>query len=300
MLTNYFKIAIRNLMKNKLFSFINISGMAIGLASCILIALFVRDELLFDRFHPEGDRTYRVYNISNQSDGTSRYLPIVPYPFASYMQKDFPEIESTLRMMDLYGEVLFEAKGKKLMEPDGLLPRLLPLTCLPLTVLPEIRRTRVHNSATMNNLCSLLAKYQGYSSALHPVRVGCCTTRQCPNCLRIGRHRRIDPDYRRPQLHQFVYRAGGKTNKGSWRPQSSWGTSQTAYSAVHCRVLVHYVCRPTARFIDRRNCPPRAQCVFRERTGAAAHTVPDRIYIPVLLPAWRRCGKLSRLLSLRL
>ena len=120
MLINYFKIALRNLMKNKLFSFINISGMAIGLASCLLIGLFVLDELLFDRFHPEGDRTYRVYNISDQSDGTSRYLPIVPYPFASYMQKDFPEIESTLRMTDLYGEVLFEAKGKKLMEPHGL------------------------------------------------------------------------------------------------------------------------------------------------------------------------------------
>ena len=120
MLINYFKIALRNLMKNKLFSFINISGMAIGLASCLLIALFVWDELLFDRFHPDGDRTYRVYNISNQSDGVSRYLPIVPYPFASYMQKDFPEVESTLRMMDLYGELLFEAKGKKMMEPNGL------------------------------------------------------------------------------------------------------------------------------------------------------------------------------------
>jgi putative ABC transport system permease protein len=120
MLTNYIKIALRNLMKNKLFSFINISGMAIGLASCLLIGLFVRDELLFDRFHPDGDRTYRVYNIANQSDGTSRYLPIVPYPFASYMQKDFPEIESTLRMMDMYGELLFEGKGKKMMEPNGL------------------------------------------------------------------------------------------------------------------------------------------------------------------------------------
>src|SRR6267142_1183061 len=161
MLTNYFKIAIRNLMKNKLFSFINISGMAIGLASCILIALFVRDELLFDRFHPEGDRTYRVYNISDQSDGTSRYLPIVPYPFASYMQKDFPEIESTLRMMDLYGELLFEAKGKKMMEPNGLYAEPSVFDMLTLNVVSGNASDALIKGNTIALSSSLAKKYFG-------------------------------------------------------------------------------------------------------------------------------------------
>src|SRR5690349_17035745 len=109
MLLNYINIAFRNLAKYKIFSFINISGMAISLASCLLISLFVFDELSYDRHHPDGDRTFRVYNINDK--GT--HLPIVPYPFASFMQKDFPEVESTLRMMDTYGETLFEINGKK-------------------------------------------------------------------------------------------------------------------------------------------------------------------------------------------
>jgi len=161
MLTNYFKIAIRNLMKNKLFSFINISGMAIGLASCLLIGLFVWDEVLFDRFHPDGNRTYRVYNIANQSDGTSRYLPIVPYPFASYMQKDFPEIESTLRMMDMYGELLFEAKDKKMMEPNGLFAEPSVFDMLTLNVVSGNASDALTKPGTIALSSSLAKKYFG-------------------------------------------------------------------------------------------------------------------------------------------
>ena len=120
MLLHHIKIAIRNLLKNKLFSFINIVGMAISLASCFLIALFIWDELQYDRHHPNADRTYRVYDITGRDDGVKSYLPMVPYPFASYMQKDFPEIESTLRMMDTYEEQLFEIGNKKMLESGGL------------------------------------------------------------------------------------------------------------------------------------------------------------------------------------
>jgi len=120
MLLNYFKIAFRNLTKNKLFSLINVFGMAISLASCLLIGLFVCDELKFDNYHPDGDRTFRVYNVRTGDDGVTNYLPIVPLPFAPYMQKDFPEIESTLRMMDTYSEQLFEIDDKKLLEPNGI------------------------------------------------------------------------------------------------------------------------------------------------------------------------------------
>src|SRR3954463_7979384 len=106
MLLNYLKIALRNLVKNKLFTVINISGMAISLASCLLIALFAWDELRYDNYHPDGQRTFRVYNVVDHA-GVVSYLPIVPYPFASFMQKDFPEIESTLRIVD-NGKELFE------------------------------------------------------------------------------------------------------------------------------------------------------------------------------------------------
>lgn len=120
MIANYFKIALRSLLKNKLFSLINIAGMGISLASCLLIGLFVWDELQYDNYHPQGDRTYRVYNISTSDDGAVSYLPIVPLPFADYMQKDFHEIEQTLRVMDTYGEQLFDVGGKKIMESHGI------------------------------------------------------------------------------------------------------------------------------------------------------------------------------------
>jgi putative ABC transport system permease protein len=120
MLFNYFKIAFRNLAKNRLFSIINISGMAISLASCFLIALFVWDEWRFDNFHPDGDRTFRVYNIRNGDDGATNFLPIVPLTFGPYMQKDFPEVESTLRLLDTYGEQLFDVGGKRVLYKDGI------------------------------------------------------------------------------------------------------------------------------------------------------------------------------------
>ena len=119
MLLNYFKIALRNLTKNKLFSLINVFGMAISLASCLLIGLFVWDELQFDNYYPDKERTFRVYNVRTGDDGVTNYLPIVPLPFAPYMQKDFPEIESTLRMMDTYSGQLFEINDKKLLESNG-------------------------------------------------------------------------------------------------------------------------------------------------------------------------------------
>jgi len=121
MFANYFQIALRNLSKYKVFSGINILGMAVSLGSCLLIGLFVWDELSFDQYHPDGDRTYRVYNVSTADNGVSTYLPILPYPFASYMQKDFPEIESTLRMLDTYGEQLFELGDNRSMESGGML-----------------------------------------------------------------------------------------------------------------------------------------------------------------------------------
>ncbi len=114
MLSNYIKIAVRNLFKNRLFSVINISGMAISLAACLLIALLAWDELSYDDYHPDGDRTFRVYNIVDHA-GVKSYRPIVPYPFAIFIQKDFPEVESTMRFL-ANGEQLFEHNDKRIKE----------------------------------------------------------------------------------------------------------------------------------------------------------------------------------------
>jgi putative ABC transport system permease protein len=62
MFKNHLKIAIRNLLKQKVFSFINIAGLAIGMACCILIFLYVQDELKFDQYHENKHRIYRLIN----------------------------------------------------------------------------------------------------------------------------------------------------------------------------------------------------------------------------------------------
>ena len=120
MLLNYLKIAVRNLLKNKLFSLINILGMSISLASVFIIALFVYDEFRFDKHIADADRKFRLYNYRVSDSGESGNLAIVPYPMAPFLQKDFPEIESTLRIMDTYGTALFEAGDKKIEESNGI------------------------------------------------------------------------------------------------------------------------------------------------------------------------------------
>ena len=120
MLRNYLKIAIRNLLKNKLFSFINIFGMSISLASVLVISMFVNDELKYDKHIADNDRKFRIYNDRRSDNGDQGNIAVVPYPFATYLQKDYPEIESTLRIMDTFGENLFEAGDKKLQEGNGI------------------------------------------------------------------------------------------------------------------------------------------------------------------------------------
>lgn len=166
MFANYLTIAFRNLAKYKVFSIINITGMAVSLGSCILIALFVWDEMAFDQHHPDGDRTYRIYNIRTGNDGVTNYLPIVPYPFAGYMQKDFPEIESSLRMLDTYGEQLFQIGDTKTMESGGMLVEPTVFDMLTIQVTEGDAKTALVKPQSVALSQSLAKKYFGNASAL--------------------------------------------------------------------------------------------------------------------------------------
>ena len=119
MFLNYLTIAFRNLAKYKVFSLINIAGMAISLSSCLLISIFVIDELSYDKHIQGAEVKYRVYNIATV-EGIQRYLPIVPFAFAPHMKADFPEIESTTRIMDTYEPQLVQLGEKKTQEPNGI------------------------------------------------------------------------------------------------------------------------------------------------------------------------------------
>jgi putative ABC transport system permease protein len=96
MFSNYFKIAWRNLVKNKTFSFINIIGLASGLACFILIALYVADELSYDRFNKKADRIYRI-NSDIVFGGNKLHLAVASDPMGATLKQDYPEVEEFVR-----------------------------------------------------------------------------------------------------------------------------------------------------------------------------------------------------------
>jgi putative ABC transport system permease protein len=101
MIKNYFKIAWRNLMKNKVFSFINIFGLSAGLASCMLICLYVYDELNYDTAHPNVENVYQVGTVFLRPEGEKK-APSTPAALAAAMRQDFPEVVNTTRIATLF------------------------------------------------------------------------------------------------------------------------------------------------------------------------------------------------------
>ena len=99
MLKNYFKIAWRNLMRNKGFSAINIFGLAIGVACCLLIMLYVNDELNFDRFNENASRIYRL-NTDIKFGGSEKFCAQTPDILGPTLKKDYPQVENYVRFYD--------------------------------------------------------------------------------------------------------------------------------------------------------------------------------------------------------
>lgn len=90
MFRNYFKIGLRSLVKNKVYTVINISGLAIGLSCFILIALYIKNEAGYDTFYPQADNIYRI-NTHVDVNGISNNYPTAHYPAAFDMVRDYPE-----------------------------------------------------------------------------------------------------------------------------------------------------------------------------------------------------------------
>ncbi len=97
MLRNYIKTAIRSLIKNKGFTAINVLGLALGLAACLLIVLYVADELSYDRYNASAGRIYRVDEDLKLGDNAVKYAVTMP-PLANTLKQDFPEVEDAVRL----------------------------------------------------------------------------------------------------------------------------------------------------------------------------------------------------------
>ena len=114
MFRNYLKTAFRNLWKNKGSSAINIIGLAVGLATCLLITLYVMDELSYDKYNKKADRTYRV-DGDIQFGGNHFVLAVAPEPMGPTLKKDFPEIEQYVRFRN-YGGLLVKKGDENVTE----------------------------------------------------------------------------------------------------------------------------------------------------------------------------------------
>src|SRR5687768_776827 len=97
MIKNYFKIALRNIARNKVNSFINIAGLAIGMVCVILILFYVEDELKYDRFFKQADRIYQV-NMENTDNGNTTLTGNTAPAVGPAMVNEFPEIETYVRI----------------------------------------------------------------------------------------------------------------------------------------------------------------------------------------------------------
>ena len=118
MIQNYIKVALRNIKWQKSFSFINIAGLAIGMAVCILILLYVREEITYDVHHEYKDRIYRIQRYYIGSDGSIRWkLPTLAPSFVPLLENDFPEMEHRILKFweekDILTKYITRNKGKK-------------------------------------------------------------------------------------------------------------------------------------------------------------------------------------------
>ena len=114
MFQNYLKVALRNFGKYKIYSAINVIGLAMGMACCVLILLFVQDELRYDRHHEKAERIFRV-EMTRMADGKMAEKASVAYPAGPTLAETFPEVQEAARLYKAfqsnptirYGDVLY-------------------------------------------------------------------------------------------------------------------------------------------------------------------------------------------------
>lgn len=115
MIQNFFRITIRNISRNKFFTFINVSGLAVGLAASLLILLWVQDELSFEKFNTNAENIYRVEEDQFYS-GDRYHVTVTPHPGGPVWKEKIPEIKEQTRINRL-PRILFRQDDKLFFEP---------------------------------------------------------------------------------------------------------------------------------------------------------------------------------------
>lgn len=118
MFKNYFRTAIRNLLRYKGFAVINILSLTIGIVGCLAIGLFVWDEWQYDRQIPGGENVYRIYEQRKNNEAIT-YGAAVPPAYASFLKRTYPEVDATVRILMSVDKFLMEAGEKRNYEDKG-------------------------------------------------------------------------------------------------------------------------------------------------------------------------------------
>jgi putative ABC transport system permease protein len=119
MLNNYFIVAVRNLLRQKGYSLINILGLALGISAAMFIFIWVSDEVSMNRFHENVDRIYRVEQ-NQDYNGDIYHVNVTPFPSGEGWKKEIPEIEATVRTA--YTGALLTKYGEKIFYESGIIP----------------------------------------------------------------------------------------------------------------------------------------------------------------------------------
>lgn len=120
MFKNYLKIAFRNFGRNKGYTFINIFGLAIGMAVCILLMLWVQNEISYDKFHKNSDQIYSIIQEGIWNDGETYGSRTIPYRLAPLMHELYPEVEQHVRLRTFNG-LMMKVDNKTFYENNVLL-----------------------------------------------------------------------------------------------------------------------------------------------------------------------------------
>jgi putative ABC transport system permease protein len=164
MIQNYFKIAIRNLLKNKGFSAINIIGLSIGLASFILITLYVIDELSYDRYNEKADRIYRI-NSDIRFGGNDLILAVTSDPMGPTLKKDYPNVEEYVRFFE-NGSVLLKKDNQFINEQNTVSADSTLFNVFTLPAIAGDTKNALDNPGTVVITASTAKKYFGTVEAV--------------------------------------------------------------------------------------------------------------------------------------
>src|SRR5687768_2623984 len=116
MLKNYFKIALRSLIRNKFFTTINILGLVLGISFSTMLYIYVRHELSYDSYHKKPDQIYRILTIDRSNPEDHRTYGVTVPAIGPELVNSFPEVESMVRLHRFSGQVIVMVDGEKFNE----------------------------------------------------------------------------------------------------------------------------------------------------------------------------------------